>query len=50
MKILYIHQYFKTQNEPGGTRFLLVSKELVKVIQVTMLTTSLISSETEKKI
>lgn len=30
MKILYIHQYFKTPNEPGGTRSYWISKELIK--------------------
>lgn len=30
MHILYIHQYFKTPNEPGGTRSYWISKELVK--------------------
>ena len=29
MKILYIHQYFKTPNEPGGTRSYWISKELI---------------------
>ena len=30
MKILYIHQYFCTPNEPGGTRSYWISRELVK--------------------
>ena len=30
MKILYIHQYFCTPEEPGGTRSYWISKELVK--------------------
>lgn len=30
MKILYIHQYFTTPSEPGGTRSYWISKELVK--------------------
>lgn len=30
MKILYIHQYFKTPNEPGGTRSYWIARELVK--------------------
>ncbi len=30
MKILYIHQYFHTPSEPGGTRSYWISKELVK--------------------
>lgn len=41
MKILYIHQYFKTPAEPGGTRSYWIAKELIKEgHQVTMLTTS----------
>jgi hypothetical protein len=30
MKILYLHQYFKTPDEPGGTRPYWLSKELIK--------------------
>lgn len=30
MKILYIHQYFKTPSEPGGTRSYWISQELIK--------------------
>lgn len=30
MKILYIHQYFHTPDEPGGTRSYWISRELVK--------------------
>lgn len=30
MKILYIHQYFKTPEEPGGTRSYWIARELVK--------------------
>jgi glycosyltransferase involved in cell wall biosynthesis len=50
MKILYLHQYFKTPNEPGGTRSYWMAKELIKNgHQVTMLTTSSeISSEIER--
>lgn len=41
MNILYIHQYFKTPEEPGGTRSYWIAKELIKNgHQVTMLTTS----------
>lgn len=29
MKILYIHQYFKTPDEPGGTRSYWIAKELI---------------------
>ena len=39
MKILYIHQYFKTPSEPGSTRSYWIAKELIKHgHQVTMLT------------
>jgi glycosyltransferase involved in cell wall biosynthesis len=39
MKILYIHQYFKTPNEPGGTRSFWFSQYLIKEgFRVTMLT------------
>lgn len=30
MKILYIHQYFRTPEEPGGTRSYWISKELIQ--------------------
>lgn len=41
MRILYIHQYFKTPDEPGGTRSYWFAKELIKQgHQVTMLTGS----------
>lgn len=41
MKILYIHQYFGTPNEPGGTRSYWISRELVKRgHQVTVITSS----------
>lgn len=30
MKIVYIHQYFKTPEEPGGTRSYWISQELIK--------------------
>lgn len=40
MKILYIHQYFKTPKEPGGTRSYWLAQELIKNgHQVTMITT-----------
>ncbi|ETZ24554.1 glycosyltransferase family 4 protein [Pedobacter sp. V48] len=52
MRILYIHQYFKTPAEPGGTRSYWVAKELVNAgHHVTMLTTSSsIISKKETKI
>lgn len=41
MKILYIHQYFKTPREPGGTRSYWISQELLKRgHSVTMITSS----------
>ncbi|WP_318308100.1 glycosyltransferase family 4 protein [Flagellimonas crocea] len=41
MKILYIHQYFVTPKEPGGTRSYWISRELIKNgHEVTMLTTT----------
>jgi glycosyltransferase involved in cell wall biosynthesis len=51
MKILYIHQYFKTPLEPGGTRSYWIAQELIKEgHNVTMLTTSSkIDGKVEKK-
>lgn len=41
MKILYIHQYFKTPSEPGGTRSYWLAKKFIEEGHtVTMLTTS----------
>lgn len=41
MKILYIHQYFVTPNEPGGTRSYWIAKELVnRGHQVVMITSA----------
>lgn len=41
MKILYIHQYFGTPQEPGGTRSYWISQELIKRgHQVTVITSS----------
>lgn len=41
MNILYIHQYFLTPQEPGGTRSYWIAKELIKNgHQVTMVTSS----------
>lgn len=41
MKVLYIHQYFGTPNEPGGTRSYWISRELVKRgHKVTVITSS----------
>ncbi len=48
MKILYIHQYFRTPYEPGGTRSYWISQELIKAgHEVIMLTTSEKKMETE---
>jgi glycosyltransferase involved in cell wall biosynthesis len=51
MNILYIHQYFKTPFEPGGTRSYWIAKELVvNGNNVTILTTSnSIKKKIEKK-
>jgi glycosyltransferase involved in cell wall biosynthesis len=51
MKILYIHQYFRTPRERGGNRSYWIAQELIKNgYKVTMLTTSTdISSKIEKK-
>lgn len=41
MKIVYIHQYFRTPDEPGGTRSYWISRELVKRgHQVVMITST----------
>lgn len=41
MKILYIHQYFNTPSEPGGTRSYWISQELIRRgHQVTMITST----------
>ncbi len=41
MKILYIHQYFKTPYEPGGTRSYWISRELIdRGHQVTVVTST----------
>lgn len=51
MKILYIHQYFRTPHEPGGTRSYWISQELIKNgHSVTMLTTSSQVKEKTKRI
>ncbi len=47
MNILYIHQYFKTPEEPGGTRSYWISKELIKRgHNVTMITSSAKNNDT----
>lgn len=51
MKILYIHQYFLTPQEPGGTRSYWIAKELIKNgHQVIMLTSSTKFKEKIKRI
>lgn len=51
MKILYIHQYFQTPKDPGGTRSYWISRELINNgHQVTMLTTSSKIKTKNKKI
>ena len=41
MKLLYVHQYFQTPSDHGGTRSYWISRELVRQgHEVTMLTTS----------
>ena len=51
MKILYIHQYFHTPEEGGGTRSYEFARKLVKLgHKVTMITSSNIISNSEKKI
>ena len=41
MNILYIHQYFNTPSEPGGTRSYWISRELVRRgHHVTMITST----------
>ena len=41
MRLLYIHQYFKTPNEPGGTRSYWIAKKLIdKGNEVTIITSS----------
>jgi len=48
MNILYIHQYFKTPKEPGGTRSYWIAQELIKNgHNVTMITAG--SNQTEKR-
>lgn len=50
MHILYIHQYFKTPSEPGGTRSYWIAQKLLENgHQVTMLTTSSEISESKEE-
>lgn len=46
MNILYVHQYFVTPNEPGGTRSYWISQELIKRgHHVTVITSSKVKGE-----
>lgn len=50
-KILYIHQYFKTPKEPGGTRSYWIAKKLVEEgYKITMVTSSDKYPERVKKV
>jgi glycosyltransferase involved in cell wall biosynthesis len=50
MKILYIHQYFKTPDEPGGTRSYWIAKELVSNGHEVIMVTSSIKIVKQKEI
>lgn len=51
MNVLYIHQYFTTPYEPGGTRSYWIAKELVKRgHHVTMITSTNINHPKEERI
>lgn len=51
MNILYIHQYFKTPKEPGGTRSYWIARELIKNgHQVTMLTADLQAMQKRREV
>lgn len=51
MKILYIHQYFQTPRDPGGTRSYWISQELIKNgHEVTMLTSDRRAESKVKKV
>lgn len=49
MKVLYIHQYFKTPREPGGTRSYWIAQELIKAGHEVVMITSRFPQE-EKKV
>jgi len=50
MRILYIHQYFKTPREPGGTRSYWLAQELLKNgYEVTMITINKYQKESVKE-
>ena len=52
MRIIYIHQYFKTPKEPGATRTYWISRALIEAgHEVTMITQNKkATKEVEKKI
>lgn len=51
MKIVYIHQYFKTPSEPGGTRSYWMAKQLIKNGHEVIIITSkaMVGKNTEEK-
>ena len=49
MKILYIHQYFKTPSEPGGTRSYWMAKELINNGHEVIIITSTAINGTNRK-
>ena len=50
MRILYVHQYFKTPREPGGTRSYWLAQELLKNgYEVTMITINKYQKESVKE-
>jgi len=51
MKILYLHQYFKTPCEPGGTRSYWIARELIKNgHDVTMITAKALQQKNREEI
>lgn len=50
MKILYIHQYFETPYEPGGTRSYWISRELIKRGHQVVMITSTNKQHSEEKV
>lgn len=50
MKILYIHQYFRTPSEPGGTRSYWIARELVNRGHQVIMVTSTNNYHSETKI
>lgn len=51
MKLIYLHQYFKTPKEPGGTRSYWIAQELIKNgHQVTMITADPQATQKRKEV